>query len=485
MSRPHELTALEQGALVACGELSARELTEYYLSRIEASNKEIGAYITVCGEQALTQADAADAIVRAGNQRLGPLHGVPVPLKDSVHVAGVRTTHGSLAFAEYVPEYDDPVVRCLRGSNSPILGKTNLSEFELSNHGENHVAPPTRTPWDLSRSSGGSSGGAAAAVAAGLAPVAHGSDSAGSVRSPASCCGLVGFKPSRGVMPPGPRPDVSGLTTHGVLARTVADAAALHDVMAGTGSALARTRNEHGPGALRIGLIERAAVPGVEIDPECARAVRETAALLEGLGHHLEHAELIQDGALGRAFTVVWPVMTCLQELPADSEELLLPLTRHLRGQGAAVSGREFARALGEFSAITERTSRLFGRFDVVLSPTLSRPPFLVGELRDDSDPARESAMMVAFSPFTCLYNITGRPAVSLPLHWTGGGLPVGVMLAGRRGEDDLLFSLASQLERARPWAHRRPSLTTATTSHNVHIETDHKAAIGGEQHAN
>ena len=342
--------------------------------------------------------------------------------------------------------------------------------MELSGTSENRFAPPARTPWDLGRSGGGWRGGAAAAVAAGLSPLAHGSDSAGSVRGPASACGLVGFKPSRGLVPGGPTSyDVSGLTTSGVLARTVADTAALLDVLTTdasggparralpTDTGTFRAHTERAPRPLRVAFVEHAVVPGVEVDAECRTAATNAAALLDRLGHHVEPARLLADGALGRAFPVVWSVLTAARAVAPEHEDKLMPLTRSLRAQGRGHDGAAFVEALEEFQAIASRTAAHFAAYDIVLTPTLAAPPLPVGGLRNEADPAAESAATVAVSPFTCLYNVTGQPAVSLPLHWSADGLPVGVMLAAPRDHDALLVSLAAQIEREAPWAGRRP----------------------------
>src|SRR5689334_14714267 len=237
MAELHDLTATEQAAAVRDGSVSPVELTEHYLDRIDRLDAALGAFITVTPELARKQAADAEAqavAARREGRELPALHGVPVPVKDLNFVAGVRCTLGSAAFAEHVPDTDDHVVTRLREAGTILLGKTNTPEFGLPAYTENRLAPPARTPWDLERSAGGSSGGAGAAVAGGLAPIAQGSDGGGSIRIPASVCGLFGIKPSRGRVSQGPiMPDLFGLSANGPLARTVRDAAALLDVIAG------------------------------------------------------------------------------------------------------------------------------------------------------------------------------------------------------------------------------------------------------------
>ncbi|MFF4531033.1 amidase [Streptomyces sp. NPDC001407] len=479
MAQLHDLTALEQGEAVRAGRISPVELTEHYLERIDRLDAAVGAFVTVTPELARKQAADAEseaAAARREGRPLSPLHGVPVPVKDLNFVAGVRCTLGSAALADHVPAVDDHVVTRLRAAGTVLLGKTNTPEFGLPAHTENDVAPPARTPWDLTRSAGGSSGGAGAAVAAGLAPLAHASDGGGSVRIPASVCGLFGIKPSRGRVSSGPAlHDVTGLSTSGTLARTVADAAALLDVLAGTepgdpysapplppGETFA-DHARRAPRPLRVVRLTGTPVPGVDVHPDCLTAADEAAALLGGLGHEVEELSLPDDPTLAEAFARVWEVLAAVQPVPAGREELLTPLTRHLRERGRAVGGPEFARAMYALRKLTQLVADGLQApgtgYDVLLTPTLAQPPLPVGALRDDADPAAEFAALIPFLPFTPLFNATGQPAVSVPLHWNAAGLPIGIQLAGRYGDEATLISLSAQLESAKPWAGRRPSM--------------------------
>ncbi|MER7759779.1 amidase [Streptomyces sp. NPDC097619] len=475
MSGLHDLSALEQGGAIRDGDLSPVELVEHYLARTERLDAELGAFLTVTPDLARDQAEraAAEALAaRREGRGLGPLHGVPVPVKDLSFVAGVRCTLGSRAYEDHVPDRDDHVVARLRAAGTVMTGKTNTPEFGLPAYTENALGPAARTPWDLSRSAGGSSGGAAAAVAGGLAPLAHGSDGGGSLRIPASACGLFAVKPSRGRISPGPvRHDVTGLATDGPLARTVADAAALLDVLAGPTPGdpfgapslppgetfLAAARRE--PGRLRVVALPEPPVPGVELHPDCRAALDGAVELLRSLGHEVDELSLPADERLLDSFSKVWAVAATTQPVEPRDEKLLLPLTRHLREAGRGVSGPEFAEALYAFRALGQLVAdALLSSYDVILTPTLARPPAEVGALRNDADPAAEFAGLAAYTPYTPLYNATGQPAVSLPLHWTAEGLPIGVMLGGRYGDEAGLLSLSAQLEAARPWAHRRPA---------------------------
>ncbi|HEY3004286.1 MAG TPA: amidase [Kribbellaceae bacterium] len=454
MTELHDLTALDQAAAIRTGDLKPTELAEAYLDRIAAHDSAIGAYLTVTADLARRQAAAAEEAVRAGTE-LSPLHGVPIAIKDVTRVAGVHCTFGSVAFAEHVPDADDDVVGRLKDAGTVILGKTNTPEFALTCYTENKLAPPTRNPWDPERSPSGSSGGSAAAVAAGLAPIAHGTDHGGSIRTPASACGLVGLKPSRGRVSNGPDGDFSGMSTHGPIARTVADAAALLDAMADAGETfLGHARRD--PGRLRVGAVPTPLLPGVEIHADCITSYQRTATLLAGLGHEVEEAALPADDGLADAFI---QVMSTLAGLPTvDDEDLLMPFTRTLRAIAAQVSGVRLAAALGVYERSTRRiTAELFSRYDVLLSPALAQPPVKTGALRNDSDQDAEFGAQAAFMPFSPLYNVTGGPSISLPLHWNDEGLPIGIMLGARYGDEATLLALAAQLEAAQPWHDRRP----------------------------
>jgi amidase len=466
MPELHDLTALEQGEAVRRREVSPVELVEHYLDRIDRLSDQVGAFVTVTDELATRQAKLAEP--RAGEG--GFLFGVPTAVKDLNLTAGVRTTFGSAAYSDYVPDVSDEVVERLEAAGTISLGKTNTPEFGSPCYTEPDVAPPARTPYDLSRMAGGSSGGAGAAVAAGLVPVAQGSDGGGSIRIPASCCGLVGFKPSRGRISGKPMyGEPIGLSTGGSLARTVRDAAALLDVMAGPvvgdpfwapplpdgESFLGWCDRE--PGRLRVVAFKDPVIADTSVHASCLEAYHDTARLLEDLGHDVEEIDTPHVPDAVPVFETCWSVLTALSKAPPGRESELRPLTRWLSERGQAVSGPEFGLAIGELRRVAARIVTRLAPYDAVLTPTLAQPPLPIGALRDDDDPAQDFENQKAFTPYTSTWNVTGMPAVSLPLHWTAEGLPVGVMLAGRSGEDHRLFALAAQLELARPWADRHP----------------------------
>jgi len=470
----HDVTALEQAAAIRRRKLSPVELLEHYLRRIHRLDPAVGAFVTVTADLARAQARAAEqAVLRVADPaELGPLHGLPVPIKDLTLVAGVRCRFGSAAYADFVPELDDHVYRLIRGAGAVMPGKTNTPEFGLPCYTESTVAPPARTPWDSTRSAGGSSGGAAAAVAAGLAPLAQGNDGGGSVRIPASACGLVGLKVSRGRVSNGPLSgDVTGLAWNGPIARTVRDAALLLDVMAvpmpgdphwapplPPGETFLRAAGRP-PGPLRIGRYRTPVIAETEVHPDCVAAYESASRLLAELGHHVEDVEPPFTPDLVPMFERIWSVASTLAPVPAEKEQLLMPLTRWLRERGRAVSGTAYAGAVAAVQSAARSAIAATAHLDAVLTPTLAQPPVPVGALRDDGDPAADFAAQKRFTPFTSPYNITGQPAITLPLHRTAGGLPIGVQLAGRPAGEAGLLALAAQLEEARPWCEDRPPL--------------------------
>ncbi len=465
MAELHDLTALEQGAAVRAGDVSPVELVEHYLARIERLSDTVGAFVTVTGDLARRQAVLAEAGVGDASS---PLYGVPTAVKDLNLTAGVPTEFGSATMAGHVPEVSDEVVLRMEAAGTVSLGKTTAPEFGSPCYTEPDNAPPARTPWDTDRMAGGSSGGAGAAVAAGLVPVAQGSDGGGSIRIPASCCGLFGLKPTRGRVSGGPMyGDPVGLSTAGPLSRTVRDAAALLDVMAGPAigdpswapppprSFLASCDAE--PGRLRVARFLTPVIADAPVHAEVVTAYENATRLLGELGHDVEEIDVPVPPEAVPAFVTCWAVLTALSPAPPGSEHLLRPLTRWLADQGDAVSGPQFGLALGELRRIAAGALRALAPYDAVLTPTLAQPPLRIGEIRDDADPARDFENQKAFTPWTSAWNLTGMPAASLPLHTTADGLPVGVMLAGRPAEEHVLLSLCAQVEAAAPWADRHP----------------------------
>jgi amidase len=469
--------ATELARLVKAGDVTAGELTEASLERIEALDPELNAFVHLDPDGALAAAGA----IEASDER--PFAGVPIAIKDTAAVAGMPYRLGSDMFGDFVPPQDAFVVRRLRDAGFVLVGKTSLPEFGILPVTEPRRFGPTRNPWDLERTPGGSSGGAAAAVAAGMVPLAHGSDGGGSIRIPAACCGLVGLKPSRGRISRGPEQGDDLLVQDGVLTRTVADTAALLDVMAGyeRGDAswapppperFAATAARE-PGRLRIGVTT---VPAIEaaIDPLCERAARDAAELLASLGHDVEEVDPPWKGQeLMRAFTLVFGTPVALgiwfgsQATGREpSAELVEPLSWTIWEGVRERDPLDYLLARTRLTAASRPIVSLWDDYDAVLTPSLAQPPVRIGEIDSCSDdPWEDFHRSGQFTPYTALYNVTGQPAVSLPLFHGEDGLPLGVMLGGRPAGEGSLLSLAAQLEAALPWAERRPPQSASTGS--------------------
>ncbi|HEV2932606.1 MAG TPA: amidase [Streptosporangiaceae bacterium] len=473
MTQIHELTMIELADAIRARELSPVAVTDHYLRRTQELNDQVGAFYTVTAEMAAEQALVAEkAVAQAADPAdLPPLTGVPIPIKDLNMVAGVRQTFGSLAYENNVPDTDDYVVTRLKDAGVVITGKTSTPEFGLPCYTETRIGPPARTPWDLSRSAGGSSGGAAAAVAAGLAPAAQGSDGAGSIRIPASVCGLFGIKPSRGRISNGPLvPDLLGFGVDGPITRTVADAALLLDVMTGNypGDMYTQPPLPSGesflgyasrpPGRLRIGRTLQNPVPGADVHPDCVRAYEDASTLLASLGHEIEDISMPLGEDVVPFFETIYYAYATLTPVDPSQEHVLLPLTQYLRERGRATAAPDFIFAQAYMQFVVRIAVATLGTYDAILTPTLATPPVLVGYF-DEVDPAENFERQKRFTPFTAIYNTSGLPAVSVPLHWTAEGLPIGVMLACRMGDEATLISLSAQLEDARPWRDRHPPL--------------------------
>lgn len=455
---------------MASGQIAVIELVDHYLDRIDRHNDTVGAYVTVTAEGARLAAQHAQRSVREGG--LGPLHGVPIGIKDLNNIEGVRTTFGSALMRDFVAPYTDEAIARLLAGGMVSLGKTQTPEFGFPCWTKNEVGPTSRTPWDLQRLAAGSSGGAAAAVAAGLAPIAQGSDGGGSVRSPASACGLVGLKTSRGRITSGPlRVDPAALGVIGPIARTVEDCAVFLDVAAGPGRSdpywapplpAGQTFGEavrRDPRRLRIGRYAHAPVPGAITAPAVLDAWEQTSTLLESLGHVVEDIEPPVGPEAMDTFVKVW--MLGATTLPVTGEQLpqLQPLTRWLREQGMAYSGAEAMQAHVAMGQIGRSVVERLAPYDVVLTPVttdVARPLDWYGD-----DPAQDFELQKQYSAFTSLYNVSGQPAISVPLHADDAGLPIGMQLVGRPADELTVLSLAAQLERAQPWRDRLPPIWT------------------------
>ncbi|MCS5734003.1 amidase [Herbiconiux daphne] len=472
MTEIHDLTALEQYRFLQRGELGVLEVVDHYLERIDRLDGGLGAFHTVTASEARARAREVEASV----PRTAPLWGLAYADKDLVRRAGVRTTFGSRVFADFVPDESDELPLQLDSAGAVSLGKTATPEFGLPSYTENLVAPPARDPYDTSLGAGGSSGGAAVAVAAGLLPFAPGSDGGGSIRIPAAVCGLVGLKPSRGLVPAGSGQDsLAGLPVAGPIARTVSDAALLLDGMiARRGDRILHHHTLRAP-TFDDGLFLGAAVRGegrfqvgvttgspwetaydIHLDPEARAALDVARDTLVALGHGMEEFAVEPAPDYPDAFRVIWQAGASQIPVDDDSEQLLEPLTRWLVHRGRALPASDLVRALATLSAYERSIVRQFDRFDAVLMPTLAMTPRPIGWYdRDDGE--RNFAQQVEYTPFTSFVNVSGLPAITLPVHRTPDGQPMGAQLIGRPGGEATLLSLGRQLERRLHWDRVHP----------------------------
>jgi amidase len=452
-------TALGWARAFRDGSSSPTDAVEHCLTEIDALDERVGAFVRVIAERARTQAAESSRRWAEGSP-LSALDGVPTAIKDLASTRGVETNFGSATMRGHVPEFSDEVVRRIEAAGMVSLGKTNTPEFGAPCYTEPEVAPPARTPYDLERSAGGSSGGAAAAVSTGLVPVAHASDGGGSIRIPASVTGLVGFKPSRGRISSAPiYGDITGLSTSGPMASTVRDSAAFLDVMAGPAvtDAIWAAGPPDGssyldwcdrpPGRLLIARFSTPMIADVRVDPDVLSAYDAMSERLAGLGHELVDIQMPFSPDIVAIFESVCSVMSASWPLQPAQEEGLRPLTRWLRSRGRGISGPGFSDAMVQMRQAGARALGALAAYDVVLTPTLAQPPARVGAIRDDDDPVQDFENQKSFTPFTAAWNVTGMPAVSLPTGWTPRGLPVGTMLAGKPGQDHILYALSAQVE--------------------------------------
>ncbi len=461
--------AHELAGLVRSGEVTALELVEMALARLETVQPDLNAFVHVDAEGALEAARA----IGPGDPR--PFAGVPLPVKDTAAVRGMPLTMGSDLFGDFVPGHDAFVVRRFRDAGFVLLGKTNMPEFGILPVSEARRFGPVRNPWDTQRTPGGSSGGAAAAVAAGVAPLAHGSDGGGSIRIPAACCGLVGLKPARGRISRGPELGDDLLVQDGVLTRDVRDTALALDALSGYEQGdttwappLAEpfaAAVEREPGRVRVGVTTTGAVDAA-LDPVCARALHDAAGLLAELGHEVEEVDPPWGGDdLLRVFTMAFgtPVAAGVHFGASvtgrePAAELVEPLTWTIWEGVGKRTALDLHLARIRLGAVTRAVVALWEDHDVILTPALAQRPVAIGAIDACSDtPWDDFRRSGLFTPYTAIFNSTGQPAISLPLFQGEDGLPAAVQLAGRPADEATLLSLAAQLEAARPWAGRRP----------------------------
>jgi amidase len=467
------LDATAQAELVRSKEIKPIELVESAIERIERLNPKLNAVVT-------PMYDLGREIAKSDLFQ-GPFTGVPFLLKDLVaEYAGVRFTEGSVFLSDFVSRQDSELVKRLKKAGLIIVGKTNTPEFGSLPTTEPELFGPTHNPWNTDKTPGGSSGGSAAAVASSMVPMAHGNDGGGSIRMPASCCGVFGLKPTRGRNPLGPLYGdiINGLVVEHALTRSVRDSAALLDVTSGVDAGdpywapppKQPFTQEVGtdPGSLRIAFTTKAPRE-IPVHDDCVKAAKEAAALCNHLGHKVEQNELTYDADLmSKCFFTLWCGGSAWVAGHWErrtgrkiTQDLVEPLSWDLIERGRKINTEKYLLALEDVQRISRDVANFFSEWDVIITPTLAEPPVPLGTFDATSEnPLQGFIRSASFMPFTSICNITGQPAMSVPLYWNTGGLPIGTQFIGGFGDEATLFRLAAQLEKARPWANRRPPIS-------------------------
>ena len=449
--------------------VSSTELTETFLRRIERLNPKLNAYLTVTGEEALAAAKAADEKIGQGREN-GPLLGIPISLKDLEATKGIRSTMGSLAYQDAIPEMDSVVAERIKASGAVLLGKTNTPEFGLQGTTENRLGDPCRNPWNTERTAGGSSGGAGAAVAAGMCPFATGTDGGGSIRNPSSFNGIFGIKPTLGRVPRAGglgRPAPNLTSQSGPMARNVRDAAILLKVLAG--------HDSRDPGSMRDSVPDFLAgldnsVRGLRlawstgmgyaaIDPEVASITSTAARVFEELGCTVDDPAFALDNPIPAFLTIFYTGnYTVYGHLMEECPEKLSDNARFCFEHGSQATAADYARAIRAVDEMKAKIDDLMDTYDLLLTPTMAVPPFPIGQPPDRID-GKDVPPRSSYSPMTRPFNLSGQPAASVPCGFSSEGLPIGLHIIGKRGDEATVLRASAAFEQARPWEHLRPDI--------------------------
>jgi aspartyl-tRNA(Asn)/glutamyl-tRNA(Gln) amidotransferase subunit A len=460
------LPATELAAMIRDRDVSPVEVLHALLDRIARVNPALNAYCTLMAEEALGEATRAAEVIVSGAE-LGPLHGVPVSIKDNLYVNGVRTTFGSKLMEDYVPDFDAPAVERLRQAGAIIVGHTNSPEFGWKGVTDNLVFGITRNPWNVDLTPGGSSGGAAAAVAAGLGAIGIGTDGGGSLRIPASFCGLVGHKPSFGRVPHYPGISIGSLRHVGAITRTVGDAALALDVLSGSDerdpkslpASGIRFSNEIERGISGLRIAYSGDLGYAQVDEEVARVCEKAAMRLSEAGAVVEQIDLDWQDPYPCWNTLFYAGSTArLGREFAEQGHLLDPGLRPCVEQGLKLRGIDHSDALAAANEFWHKVRQLYERFDLLITPALAVLPFPVGQ--DNADPfPGQTPRELHWTQFTYPFNLTGQPAVSVPCGWSQSNLPIGLQIVGPRFGDAIVLRAARAWEQIAPWSQRRPAV--------------------------
>jgi amidase len=450
--------------LILKKEVRPREVAEFFIARVEKLNPKLGAFMTVTRERALADADRIEKMSEA-EQRRAPMYGVPYSVKDLNWTKDIPTSMGSKNYENFQPPADDEIVVRMRNAGGILLGKTSTPEFGARPTTEGGLCPPARNPWNLEHTAGGSSGGAGSALAAGLGPLAQGSDGGGSIRIPSACCGVVGIKPSRGriSMSPVAGEAWAGFATFGPMARTVRDVATMLDVMHGpvvgdpywapepvtSFSAAVGIAPRH----LRIGMISKTSL--AKVDSETLDALASAARLFEEMGHRVEP---ISCDPGGRLRDIVMPLIcAAVGSTPVTDINLVDPVVRELWELGQKMTAAQYIVTVTQMHNVSREIVRELAPYDAVISPVTSSPAVKLGTL--PSHPGKYLSELPEWIPFTFAFNATGQPAFSVPTGFSKSGLPLGMQIVGRPADEVTIIGLAAQFEKARPWKDKHPPL--------------------------
>ena len=461
------MPVVDMAKAIRTKKLSPVEIMETILQRIERLNSKVNAYCTLVAESARRQAKEAETMAINGEE-LGPLHGIPVSIKDLTLTKGVRTTFGSNIYEDFIPDQNAIVVERLKAAGAIMIGKTNTPEFGFTGVTDNLLFGPTRNPWNLERHAGGSSGGAAVAVAAGMGPLAQGSDGGGSIRIPSSFCGVFGLKPSFGRVPSGPGPDWQTLSHYGPITRTVRDAALAMEVIAGRDDRDRYSLPETGlhylsslGGNLKGLKIAWSPDLGYAIvDPRVLGVTSAAVGTFETLGAIVE-AVTPETKNPRKTFSTLWGVRfaTRYQDKLEEWRDQMSPRLVSLIEENKDRLATEYAKAAIEREEYCDQMQLFFERYDILLTPSTAVPAFELDKFEIGEIAGVKGSPFLDWTPFTYPFNLTGQPAASVPCGWTEDGLPIGLQIVGRRFDDVTVLKAAAAFEQASPWADKLPPL--------------------------